>query len=52
LLFGYPCTDIPTIIRPQNEMMFPRTSDEIGMIEKYLGPVRMVTVISDSKVKT
>ncbi|EGR28678.1 hypothetical protein IMG5_170620 [Ichthyophthirius multifiliis] len=49
LLYGYPAGDTPQE-RKDNERFYPRASDEIMNIEKALGPIRMVCVLTDEKV--
>jgi len=50
-LFNYPSADTPSD-RKAYELYFPRASDELYDIEKNLGPVRMVVVLTDNKLAT
>ncbi|KAL4450880.1 hypothetical protein ABPG74_011722 [Tetrahymena malaccensis] len=49
LLYGYPSGDTPAE-RSSNERFYPRASDEIYNIEKEVGPVRMVLVLTDNRL--
>lgn len=49
LLYGYPAGDTPAE-RSNNERYYPRASDEIQSIEKAIGPVRIVAVMTESRV--
>jgi hypothetical protein len=51
ILFNYPSADTPSD-RKAYELYFPRASDELYDIEKNLGPVRMVVVLTDNKLAT
>lgn len=50
LLYGYPAGDTPAE-RSSNERYFPRASDEIQGIEKDIGSVRIVAVMTEAKVE-
>ncbi|EGR27160.1 hypothetical protein IMG5_201010 [Ichthyophthirius multifiliis] len=49
LIYGYPSGDTP-LERSQNELMYPRASDEIFLVEKELGAIRMLCVLTDKQV--
>lgn len=49
LLYGYPAGDTPAE-RQSNERFYPRASDELQMIEKEIGPVRIVCVVTENRV--
>lgn len=49
MLYGYPSGDTPAE-RSDNERFYPRASDEIYNIEKEIGPVRMVFVLTENRV--
>jgi len=51
LLYAYPCADRPAE-RDEIETYFPRASDELTYIEKLLGPVRILGVITPNAVTT
>jgi hypothetical protein len=51
MLFGYPSSD-QIASKPTNELVFPRASDELAYIEKHLGSVRVLSVVSENRIKT
>ena len=49
MLYGYP-TACDSDKLSESELIFPRSSDEVLQIEKELGPVKMLIVVSEDKV--
>lgn len=49
MLYGYPSGDTPAE-RSDNERFYPRASDEILNIEREIGPVRMLVVMTENRV--
>lgn len=51
ILWGYPSADIIGNKKPE-ESLFPRPSDEIVFIEKYLGPIRYLIEYLINRIAT
>lgn len=50
MLYNYPSADFP-LDKEGNELVYPRASDELKMIEDCLGPVRFVSILTKERVE-